>query len=209
MKALIIGVSGKAGHGKDSVCNLIGKEILTHTMGGVFRFADKLKEICSHVFDIPMHNLTDEEGKDEPIAHLGGITGRFVLQQFGTDVARNIYSDIWVYHYRKEVEKYLVTYGKGQTKILVLTPDMRFPNEYDCIHNMFKEIAPVAETSSKSMLIRVVRPNHEMNGNNKHESETALDHYNDWDYVLIAKNMAQLEHATRPLISEIKEYFEL
>jgi len=50
--------------------------------------------------------------------------------------------------------------------------DVRFPNEAKSIKDR------------EGVLIRIIRPLTEDKIISNHESENALDHYNDWDYVI-------------------------
>ena len=209
MKVVLVGVSGKAGHGKDTLADIVIDRFAKNvTVGTKLYFADELKKITQMVFNLGKHHLWDEKGKDESIEHLNGLTGRDILQRFGTDVARNIYEDIWVYHYSETLKKLIEDFNYAE-RMLVFSPDVRFPNEYNYIKNAYygKMIGP--GIAFKSMLIRVVRPSHQANGNNNHPSETALDSYNDWDHIVVAKNLAQLEYAVSPIVRDIEEYFNI
>jgi len=198
MNVMVVGISGKAGHGKDTLADLIIEELSNHvTVGSKMYFANELKEVVRQVFLLRTYNLWNEKGKDEPIEHLGGITGRFILQKFG-EAGRKIFPDIWVLHFKKSLEKLIEDFNYAK-RIIVLVPDVRYPNEFDVIRNM----------DCKTLLVRIVRPDHQANGDSKHESETALDNQEGWDHMVVAKNIGQITYAVNPIITDIKEYFNI
>ena len=104
----LIGVSGKAGHGKDSVVSFL-KQCFIEDGSLTYRdikFADKLKEITASLLDVSDWHMNDQAGKESEIEHMGNVTGRRALQVVGTDVSRSIFRDIWVYHYMKEISDF-------------------------------------------------------------------------------------------------------
>lgn len=107
----------------------------------MYSFADSLKSICVHLFNIPPKCVygTDEQ-KNQLIPHLlwenmpgvidhnlGPMTAREFMQFFGTEVMRKIYSDIWVDNTINKIKS-------ESTKLAIIT-DVRFPNEIDNILN--------------------------------------------------------------------------
>ena len=86
---MIIGISGNARVGKDSVAKILERVGYIHTA-----FANPLKKHCSALF-----GLTEEESSDEfkdiPLRRLGYRTPRQVWQEVGA-FTRNIDPDIWV-----------------------------------------------------------------------------------------------------------------
>jgi hypothetical protein len=195
----LIGVSGKAGHGKDSVVSFL-KQCLVEDGDSVaykeIKYADKLKEIVADLLDVDMWYMNDQAGKETAIPHMGGITGRRALQIFGTDIARQIFSDIWVYHYTKAVSNFF-TVSIDIDHHIVFTSDVRFENEYNAIKR-YKDVLTI-----KPVLIRVIRPGFSIVGGENHASETGLDHINGWDYKLVAKNLTELGEQTREIYESI------
>ena len=70
-------------------------------------------------------------------------------------------------------EKKLTIKGKEKVKFpnWIIT-DTRFPNEIKAVKN------------KDGICIRIFRTNSELQNKPEHESETALDSYNDWDYII-------------------------
>ena len=144
----VIAISGKAGHGKDTVAEMLrtcltaaGKKVL------VTHYADLLKHICKSFFG------WDGE-KDEH--------GRWLLQYVGTDVVRRKQPDFWV----NFVISILRLFDGEWDYVLI--PDARFPNE----------IERIREAGFDVMHLRVTRPGYIgklTEEQKKHPSETALD----------------------------------
>lgn len=197
----LIGISGKAGHGKDSLAYFL-KELFYHNMKNVYTrrigFADKLKEVTANLLYTDIWNVSDQAGKQMSISHMGDITGRKALQIIGTDIARNIYPDIWVFHYRLRVRDFFCE-AKIDTNHIVFTSDVRFKNEYECVYN-FEEDNII---NVKPILIRVWRPGFDIGHGSEHESETALDHIDDWDYKVVAENLTELKKQAEEVYKSI------
>lgn len=61
---MLIGLTGRAGSGKDSVCNeLISQSEITYER---IAFADRLKVFCSRIFEVPLNHFYDRELKNKP-----------------------------------------------------------------------------------------------------------------------------------------------
>lgn len=103
-------------------------------------------------------------------------TPRSILQMFGTEVGRFIHPNLWInalfIDYQATV-KYDDSTTDGNTWKYPnwFISDLRFPNELEAIKK------------HKGLVIKVVNPR--IINNDTHESETALDNYTDWDYVIV------------------------
>lgn len=176
---MLIGLSGKARSGKDSIA--------THLYGEFYfkrlAFADKLKQVCKEMFD-----LSDEQvygSKKEEIDGRYWKTPRYILQHIGTEGFRFIDPDIWHRIVLKDCDKYVSPEVKTTGMIrspkrhAVIT-DVRFKNEADAIRE------------KGGLLWRIVREDHDgaSGGIEGHASEMELDNVPDdyFDCVLSAKS---------------------
>lgn len=86
---MIIGLTGYKGCGKDTLASL-----LVEREGFIkMSFADKLREVCSDVFGIPMEWFLDSHHKDSAEYH--GKTPREILIIVG-ECMRSINPNVWV-----------------------------------------------------------------------------------------------------------------
>jgi hypothetical protein len=169
----------------------------------IVHFADALKKACNIIFGIPLGDMETEEGKqklthvkwpadhngeyegiggphdypiwvayDDPLFHESHLkypgsyhskfmTVRDILQFVGTDLFRiQLDPDTWVQSvYRK----------KWQDDDIVIVADCRFPNE--------------AKFAKEHGILIGIKRNTGLRGDS-HPSETALNDYDDYDYVV-------------------------
>jgi len=164
---MIIGLSGYARTGKDTVA-----EILVSKYGyRRIAFADKIKEalITLNPIVVPeiglhlaeyVNDFSWEVAKNTPEV-------RRLLQVMGTEVGRNLLSqDIWI-------EAALENVRAGEK--IVLT-DVRFPDEADAVKWLFGEVWRIERNGVKAT--------------NFHKSESALD---EWIFDRIIDNSGTLE----------------
>ncbi len=194
----LIGISGKAGHGKDSLADFL-KEMFCEKYHGCYiqriGFSDKLKEVAADLLDVDYDSVDTQVGKLTEIPHMGNITGRQVLLTLGTEIGRQIYPDIWVFHYKKKVDN---SFRKFNTDV-IFTNDLRFQNEYGAIKG-YKEHKYLRV---KSIIIRVIRPDFVIPGTEYHSSETSLDHIDDWDYKIVADSLDELKKEAEKIFALI------
>jgi hypothetical protein len=161
---LLIGLSGKAGSGKSTV-----GDYLAGAHGyAQFAFAGALKEVVQTAF-----HFTDEQmafGK-EVIDLRVGKSPRWCLQYVGTSF-REIWPQIWISGLIREICGFL---GVNGQRPLVVT-DVRFRDEALALQRL------------GALLVRVERPGGWascFSGIPGHVSETALDNYEKWDYLMV------------------------
>lgn len=175
---MIISVSGKIGSGKDTIAGLI-QSIDYSRQWEVKKWAGKLKEVATLITGIPMEKWEDQEFKKTDLGPEWGMTVRDLLQKLGTDAMRNgLHTNTWVNALMSEYVATTITTGINEWDFWEqdvlpnwIITDTRFPNEVEAIKKR------------NGLLIKVVRDS----GNNvgtTHISETALDDYNDWDYII-------------------------
>ena len=197
---MILGISGKAGAGKDTVCKMIVYTLwyynysqrlspfgIEHYNEQVLQyynlinridwyqtsFADKLKQCLSIILKTNRSAFEDNEFKKCNIAWLG-MSVRELLQKFGTAIRNEVCDDFWVKACLKDFEddnNYLIT-------------DVRFKSEAKGI----KEKGGI-----------IIRVNRDGAGAGNHISEVDLDDYS-FDYVI--NNDGDMED----LLLKVKEF---
>lgn len=154
----LIGISGKKRSGKDTFYNVLFQCCPQYECK---KFADNLKEICSILTGKPISYFYNHYYYDTKLEEWG-LNIREIQQKVGTEIFRNNFDkDVWI---KSLFSEYSPAFSKW-----VIT-DVRFPNEAEAIKN------------KGGILIRINRP--ELANDDKHDSETSLDDYQDWDYVI-------------------------
>lgn len=127
-KPILIGLSGRAGSGKDTTANLLVQEFMARKMQvKTLSFAGKLKEVICDVFGVDPVVFDDRTLKNAPMLALGGRTPREVAQFLGTEAFRTVRHEVWVDYAMKQAQKYL---NQG---VSVIITDVRFVNEAQAI----------------------------------------------------------------------------
>ncbi|MDO5568954.1 MAG: hypothetical protein Q4G04_02420 [bacterium] len=166
--SIIIGIYGKARHGKDTVASIIskyakeqGKQVIT-------------TQISSYIKYYAMH-LTDWDGSEEN-------KPRDFLQQFATEVVRE----------KLNMPNHFINRTLEDLKIfsyfydVIIISDIRLLNEIESLRNSFPNVK----------IIQVVRENFETELNNtqqQHKTETELENYIGYDKKIINTSLELLE----------------
>ncbi len=174
----IIGISGKKQGGKSflakNLCELLvysqreADTTKSWIKPEIICMADALKQVMIDCFIPPTlfiggapitkpNDLGPDTVKNQllPCGH----TIRYLLQQVGTEMFRELYPDVWINAWKRRLAT-VHRYG-GREKDVVICPDVRFPNELKAIHDL------------GGVVIRLTRaPFADVD---QHESETALD----------------------------------
>lgn len=135
MARKIIGITGFAGSGKNSLANIIHKAFPDDTE--IISFGSAVKDVCSVLFDWPREMLEGDtkesrdfrETVDEYWTEKLDMdwTPRKAMQYIGTDLIRNqLCSSFWLDLGMKRIDK---------SDKVVIIPDVRFRNEIECIRN--------------------------------------------------------------------------
>jgi hypothetical protein len=161
-KILLIGIHGKYHSGKDTVARAIMR-----FFPGRFKkmkFAAKLKKCGSIITGEPLKDFYSEDGKKRYLPLWGMTIGEW-QQKFGSEACRDgLHKDTWV----------IAELGKYDGRQSLLCSDVRFLNELQAIRDR------------GGILIRVVRPQRDTSGRDvRHQSETSLDNWTDWDFEII------------------------
>lgn len=192
---MIIGISGKKQHGKNTVASMIQfiktyesigskptyarwinwdsavregnlPNIPTEAIWHVKAYADKLKQLVATTLNCNVRNFEYETFKESKIPiTFGNHTYREFLQIVGNKM-REVHPDYWVN----------ALLGEYHSNSKWLISDVRYPNEADAIIKL------------GGVIIRVERP---IPVTDFHISETALDDYNN--FLLVVKNNCNLE----------------
>lgn len=167
---MIIGISGKAGSGKDTAAKMLevlyanpdisyedfaNRKYKNFADIQIVHFADALKETAQVLFRLGEWETNTQEGKKTTINWIGK-TVRELLQGIGQGLRDAIDFDLWV--------KILFANTKGWSNYIIA--DVRYPNELEAIKER------------NGILIRIDRKGA---GAGNHSSETALDDYKKWD----------------------------
>jgi len=149
------------------------------------------------------------------------LTIRDLMQQIGTDALRySVHPNIWINslfsEYVPDSSLNLTKLKSGKTKTIIKTPvwpswvisDVRFLNEVESIKHGLP--GSTIDDSDFRYIIRVERPDRYVNESD-HPSETQLDGYDKWDYVLDnSKSLDDLAFEIHTMLSStpiFKNYF--
>lgn len=158
---MIVGVSGKARSGKDSLYSLAVRDGW-HKLS----FALALKERAQLDWSLPW-SAVDGEDKDVPTECLNGHTPREFLVDLG-NLYRKYDPDYWI-------DKALMN---TISDLNFMVTDVRFPNEAEAIKAKGGKLIRLERHPSRDHLVD--------DRTKAGVSETALDAYTGWDYVLLA-----------------------
>lgn len=119
----VIGITGKAGAGK----NLAGSLVPGAT---VIQLADPIYEMLAVMLGVTVERLREREFKESPVAWVGK-SPRELLQTLGTEWGRNtIRQDLWIIVAKRRIADMLEA---GRRPVVVA--DVRFDNEAEMIHD--------------------------------------------------------------------------
>ena len=186
---MIIGIHGKARSGKDRFGDYL-VEIFANRHNEFFLkvcFANQLKQMCMEHFDLSDDQLWErgknirevpdarfvKSGSIDDAIYMGDAdlveywTPREIMQELGS-FYRKIRGDYWVYDLDKEIKSMMNREPKNRVDNFIIT-DVRHINECEYV----KE--------NNGITIRITRDSTEEIHGMDHESETALDNYNDFD----------------------------
>lgn len=168
----IIGITGRASAGKDTVGNYIrdAGQFKGKTVAKV-ACADQLKLICAQVFwdafGVPSSAFFGTQAeKEAPLAEVPGWSGRRILQYVGTEGFRHIHEEIWA---RAMIGRARSVLSDGTCEMVVVC-DVRF----------LTEAAVIKEAGG--LIVRVKRPEADRVVS-AHASETQLALIQE-DYVI-------------------------
>jgi hypothetical protein len=148
--AVLVGLTGKAGHGKDTVGGFLDE------LAGLSRmsFAAPLKEAARALWELSDEQLYGE--KKNEVDPRWGVSPRVAMQKLGTEVARDMFplwmpglgANFWLKHF-------LLRYKRARERRPdrgVVVCDVRFPNEAALVRKL------------GGVVVRVNRPGHSSHG---------------------------------------------
>ena len=115
---MIIGISGKAGTGKDTIAGYLKQLDNFRTIA----FADEMKQRLSEAFDIPIDYFYDRSIKDSAI-NGSNTTPRALMQFYGQSMKDIHGDDYWIN----------IVFGKLSSSDNVIITDVRFDKEADAV----------------------------------------------------------------------------
>lgn len=165
---MIIGLGYKARSGKDTAADYLCKEYDYSRAA----FSFELKAFLYYFLGIVEEHLIHGD-KSQKYPFWNNMSVREILQKVGTDALRNNFDkDIWVKLALNTVSDGIFQPIYNPTDKIVFT-DLRFENEAKGIKD------------AGGILIRIDRHNVGLSGSEAmHESETELDSFSGWDYIL-------------------------
>lgn len=121
MSIKLIGITGAAGHGKDTIADCLTSANGYHN----FSFASPIKQACIAIFGWGREHL--HGNLKEVIDPAYGISPREAMQTLGTDWGRcMIHPEIWIKAGTREIQQYN----------RVVVSDVRFDNEAEAIKSL-------------------------------------------------------------------------
>jgi len=155
--AVIVGITGKAGSGKDTAVEQF-MSAHEHPLAYRLAFGTGVKHAAAYIFQEPLGKFYDNK---EDMSAQWGITYREMLQKLGTDFARDmIDKDFWVKWLSNKVVEV------ADSIKLVFVTDVRFDNEADWIKKCGGIVVEIQRPGSISILDEAEQ---------KHPSEHGVD----------------------------------
>jgi len=174
-------ISGRARNGKDTMSKMIEKE---YKLLG--------KKVCFIQLMRPLKWLLrdyfDWDGREE-------TKPREKLQKMGTELIREKLG-MPTYFIDRLIENISIL---SDYYDVFLVTDVRLPFEIESLKKQYPD----------AISINIIRESFDNNLNSEekvHYTETALDNYYDFDYVVINKSLEELEIEVKKIVSEVENY---
>jgi hypothetical protein len=170
MAVKLLGISGKIGAGKDTLCDYLISTVphVSEPAPRIVRIglADPIKDILVHTFNVPRalaYGSQQDKAKPMPTAPDKSIrTGMKIVGQ----ALRTIEDSVWTRRADEAIHMYA---AYTRQDLLVVVPDIRFHVDVDWIRRREGKIV---------RLLRATDPD------DTHESEVALDDYGEFNLVV-------------------------
>ena len=177
-KPTIYLLSGKARNGKDTIAGFLKK----------FYEADGKKVIYSRAGKYIKYyaiEMTGWDGSEE-------TKPRDLLQELGTEVIRNKLNkkEMFIQRQLDDIEIYSYFYDA------IIVPDIRLPREIDSVKEKFDNVVTIE--------VNRINFDSSLTGNQKkHITETAMDNYKDFDYIVTNDTLEKLEEDIYNIYREV------
>ncbi len=213
LKYPLIGVTGRAGAGKDTVCRMACDHLRAYRApqqgsswirkyGVVMAMATPLKDACLEIYGRAYGVKREafygsQEEKLAPLEGLPGWNGRKLAQHIGTEGFRHPAPEVWG---RYLLETVALEFKGWQPASAVFVSDVRFPDEAKLIQE------------AGGVIVKVIRPSIEAKaaegdvGLAGHASEAHFDAIQE-DYVI--NNMDGPLESLDGLVLKMLEHYEL
>lgn len=155
--SILIGITGRAGSGKDTVAGYLQHKYGFQPMA----FANPLKEAAAILFNLPVYYFHDRELK-ERVVEDWDMSPRRMAQILGTEAVRtNFGADFWIKRWLQEYRAMTIDQN------VVLT-DVRFNNEAQAVRDLGGTVVHIVRPGDSTLEIAAMQ----------HESESGVT-YND------------------------------
>ena len=174
---MIIGLSGKAGSGKDTVAKIIKEN--TNLEVRILAFGDAVKDITGELLGIDRDTI--ERYKREDLL-ISGFPIRIWLQKVGTLFRNEVDHNYWIHFVLDKFQ------ADWEHKLIIIT-DVRYINEAQAV---------------KSFGGKIARINRSIEDVNTHKSEIDLDDYKSFDYIIDnTSNVLDLKNNVLEVLKDI------
>lgn len=174
-------VSGKARHGKDTICEYIkkiyeadGKKVINLSYGSYIKMYAR--------------NISNWDGQDDD-------KPRALLQKLGTDIREKIDANFFINRICEDIKVYSCFFD------VITISDARFIDEIKIPREKFQNVINIG----------VIRDNYlsELSKNEqKHLTETALDGYNSYDYLVHNdSDLVSLEAKIKKIVKKVEHEY--
>jgi len=195
----IIGVSGRKRHGKDEIALALAAHDFTRVA-----FADELKRFAMDIWDLSFEQVYGSNEDKETVDERWGLSPRTILQQFGTQIGRNVHKETWVRRTFNIIEdaayfgfparlpdlaarRFQARHVTNATRWVI--PDVRFPSEAEAVK------------AHGGVIIKVVRPS--IVSDDMHDSEVGVDEVKE-DYLIVNDGtLEDLRDKTNEILARI------
>lgn len=165
-RIIIVGVSGFARSGKDTVCDYAVDHFGYRKVG----FSDPIREIAKTIFGFEDEDFVNE--RKEEINPVWNLSPRFALQKIGTEGSRNVFQDdIWIRCIERKIAK--LVEKEDQRKFIIR--DLRYENEADFVRS---------QEGHFGLVLHVLRPSQERIRLSEHPTERGIEIQSAHDIVL-------------------------